>query len=72
MDDINLKCSISALEHIAEFALTRASGARGLRAAMETILCDAMYSLPGKKNVSTFMISKELVAEKLKKSVAVL
>lgn len=49
MDEINLKFTKCALKAIAEHAIKRKSGARGLRAVMEQILMHSMYTSPGSK-----------------------
>ena len=48
MDDVELKFTPEALEMIAEKAVKRGTGARGLRALLEELMLDAMFEAPGK------------------------
>ena len=50
-----------ALEAIAEQALRRGTGARGLRAILEEVLLNTMYELPGRSDVGSVMIDAETV-----------
>lgn len=60
-DGVDLSFTDGALKSIAEQALKRASGARGLRAILESILLNVMYDLPSKSNVTKCVITKETV-----------
>ena len=51
MDGVELEFQPDALEAIATLALTRGTGARGLRSIMEDVLLDTMFDLPGRKDV---------------------
>ena len=51
----------SALETIADLALKRKVGARGLRMIMEDMMLDLMYDLPSYKKIREFVITKEMV-----------
>lgn len=69
MEDIKLSFTDDALKSIAEKALSRKTGARGLRSIMENILLDTMYELPSLDDVDEVVINKEVVeshAEPLK------
>ena len=48
---------------IAKEALTRESGARGLRAIMEEVLLSVMYEIPSRGDVATCVITREVVLE---------
>ena len=48
MDDVDLKFTAEALEMIAEKAVKRGTGARGLRALLEELMLEAMFEAPGK------------------------
>ena len=48
MDDVELKFTSEALEMIADKAVKRGTGARGLRALLEELMLDAMFEAPGK------------------------
>uniref|UniRef100_UPI004056E0B8 ATP-dependent Clp protease ATP-binding subunit ClpX n=1 Tax=Agathobacter sp. TaxID=2021311 RepID=UPI004056E0B8 len=66
LDGVGLTFDRSAIEAIADKALERKTGARGLRAIMETVMLDLMYTIPSDSTISQCMITKELVEEKLK------
>jgi ATP-dependent Clp protease ATP-binding subunit ClpX len=51
MDGVELEFDADALDEIATLALTRGTGARGLRSIMEDVLLDTMFDLPGRKDV---------------------
>ncbi|MES2253185.1 MAG: ATP-dependent Clp protease ATP-binding subunit ClpX [Pseudomonadota bacterium] len=61
MEDITLSFTDEALESIAEKAIGRKTGARGLRSIMENILLDTMYELPSMKNIEEVIIGKDVV-----------
>src|SRR2546422_3044105 len=65
LDDVELEFTNDALEAVAEQALLRGTGARGLRAIMEEVLLDVMYDLPSRKDVGKCVIDKETVLEKV-------
>jgi ATP-dependent Clp protease ATP-binding subunit ClpX len=60
-ENVKLKFSDEALESIADLALQRKVGARGLRMILEELMLDLMYYLPSYKNVREFMVTKEMV-----------
>ena len=61
MDDAMLEFSQDALAAIAEKAITRNTGARGLRAILEEVMLDVMYDIPSSTNVEKCIISKETI-----------
>jgi ATP-dependent Clp protease ATP-binding subunit ClpX len=61
MEGVNLRLTDSALAAIAREAMKRKSGARGLRAIMETCMLDIMYDLPSIDNVKECVIGEEVV-----------
>jgi len=61
MDDVLLEVQDDALEIIAERAITRNTGARGLRAILEEIMLGVMYDIPSMTNVEKCIISKEVL-----------
>jgi len=61
MDGVQLEVEEEALEAIADKALERKIGARGLRAIIEEIMLDVMYDIPSKDNVEKCIIQKETV-----------
>jgi len=61
MEDVRLELTEDALRGIAKKAITRKTGARGLRSIMEAILLDSMYELPGLEGVEEIVINREVV-----------
>ncbi len=61
MDNIRLSFDDDALEAIAEEALSRNTGARGLRAIMEQFMMKLMYELPSDETVDTVTITRQFV-----------
>ncbi len=64
-DGVDLVFSRDALLAIAEKALSRASGARGLRSVLEGILLNVMYELPSAENISKCVITKDVVEKSI-------
>jgi len=64
MESVHLKFTEGALTAIAREALTRKSGARGLRAIMENIMLEVMYEIPSQPNIKEVLISEEVVTRK--------
>ncbi len=63
LDGVKLEITEDALAEIAQKALDRKTGARGLRSIMEECMLDIMYELPSEKNVTKCLISKECVLQ---------
>jgi len=61
MEDIKLTFADDALRAIAQKAIARKTGARGLRSIMESILLDPMFELPGMEGVEEMVINREVV-----------
>jgi ATP-dependent Clp protease ATP-binding subunit ClpX len=61
LEGVNLRFTDSALSAIATEALKRKSGARGLRAILETSLLDIMYNLPSTENVKECVVGEDVV-----------
>ncbi|QDG77264.1 ATP-dependent Clp protease ATP-binding subunit ClpX [Labrenzia sp. PHM005] len=61
MEQVELSFHEDALRAIAQKAIERKTGARGLRSILESILLDTMYELPGLKGVKEVVISPEVV-----------
>ncbi len=61
MDDVLLEIQEDALELIAEKAISRNTGARGLRAILEEIMLGVMYDIPSMTNVEKCIISKDVI-----------
>jgi ATP-dependent Clp protease ATP-binding subunit ClpX len=66
MEDVRLEFQDEALRGIANKAIQRKTGARGLRSIMEGILLDPMFDLPGLQGVEEIMINKEVVEGRAK------
>ena len=65
LDGVGLEFEESAIEAIADKALERKTGARGLRAIMEAVMLDLMYRVPSDTSISRCVIDKELVEKNL-------
>ncbi len=65
-DHIDLHFTEDALWSIADKALLRETGARGLRSIIENALLDVMFELPSRKDVSKCVITKETIEKGLK------
>lgn len=65
LDGVKLAFDADALEAIADKALERKTGARGLRAIMEAVTLDLMYHIPSDESITECEIAKDLVEEKL-------
>ncbi len=64
-DDVDLVLTDDALEAVAEEALKRGTGARGLRAILEEVLLDVMYDLPSRTDVVRCVVDRSVVIEKM-------
>ena len=61
LDDVKLSFEPDAIDAIAEKALERKTGARGLRSIMENIMMDVMYEIPSDDTIESCVIAKEAV-----------
>ena len=61
---MKLRFTDDALEAIAESALKRKIGARGLRMIIEDLMLDIMYTLPGQKKIRECVITRDVVLSK--------
>ncbi len=64
LEGVHLRLTDSALSAIAQEALKRKSGARGLRAIMESCMLDIMYTIPSIDNVKECVIGEDVVLNK--------
>ena len=62
-EDVRLELEPDALEAIAELALDRKVGARGLRMIMEEMMLDLMYYLPSYKRVKEYVVTRQMVTD---------
>ena len=60
---MRLEFTEDSLEAVADQALLRATGARGLRAILEEVLLNTMYELPSREDIGGCVISAEVVRE---------
>lgn len=67
MDGIKFSISDDALDYIVDKAVEYKLGARGLRSIFETIMMDAMYSMPSKK-IKRFELTREYAEQQLESS----
>lgn len=65
LDGVELEFDEDALDAVAEQALLRGTGARGLRAILEEVLLEVMYELPGRDDVEKCVVTREVVEEKV-------
>ncbi|MEV0406737.1 ATP-dependent Clp protease ATP-binding subunit ClpX [Actinoallomurus sp. NPDC050550] len=63
LDGVDLEFTDDALEAIADQAILRGTGARGLRAIMEEVLLSVMYEVPSRADVARVVITREAVLE---------
>ena len=63
LDGVELEFTEDALEAIAEQALLRGTGARGLRAILEEVLQPMMFEVPSRDDVARVVITGEVVLE---------
>ena len=61
LDGVQLSFTKEALEAIAEKTITRKTGARGLRAIMEGMMMETMYTIPSDESIKHCKITKEVV-----------
>ena len=61
LDHVTLDFEVAALEAIAQRAIDRKIGARGLRAVLEEIMTKIMYEIPSDPTITKVMITKECV-----------
>src|SRR5229473_1369342 len=63
LDGVDLEFTDDALEAVADQAILRGTGARGLRAILEEVLLSVMYEVPSRKDVERVVITAEAVLE---------
>ncbi|MGH3938861.1 MAG: ATP-dependent Clp protease ATP-binding subunit ClpX [Pseudonocardiaceae bacterium] len=63
MDGVELEFTANALDAIADQAILRGTGARGLRAIMEEVLLPVMYDIPSRDDVAKVVITEQTVRE---------
>lgn len=63
LDNVDLEFNDEAIEQIAQKALDRKTGARGLRAIFEEVMLNVMYEIPSRDDIDKCMISKDTILE---------
>ena len=63
MEDVELEFTSEALKAIADKAIARKTGARGLRSIVEDVLLDAMFDIPSKGTVAKAIVTRETVEQ---------
>jgi ATP-dependent Clp protease ATP-binding subunit ClpX len=66
MEDVHLEFTEDAMRAIAQKAIARKTGARGLRSILEGILLEPMYDLPGLDSAEEIVINREVVEGRAK------
>lgn len=66
LDGVDLEFTDDALHAVAEEALRRNTGARGLRAIIEDIMLDVMYEVPSRMDVTKVVITRDVILKKEK------
>lgn len=65
LDEVELVFTDSSLEAMADLALKRKTGARGLRSIIEKLLLEEMYESPSRKDITKIIIDKENVLDNI-------
>ena len=65
LDNIDLEFTDDALHAVADQALLRGTGARGLRAILEEVLLEVMYDLPSRTDIGQCLIDRAVVLERV-------
>lgn len=66
LDGVDLEFMPEALQAIAEEAMLRNTGARGLRAIIEDVMLDVMYEVPSRIDITKVLITKDVILKKEK------
>ncbi len=62
LDHVELEFDAEALDAIADLALDRGTGARGLRAIMESVLLGVMYDVPSQNDIAKVIVTKDCIS----------
>ncbi|EJO70709.1 MULTISPECIES: ATP-dependent Clp protease ATP-binding subunit ClpX [Leptospira] len=65
LENVKLTFHDEAIDKIAELAIKRESGARGLRAIVENIMLDLMFDIPSRKDIEEVIITAEVIANRV-------
>ncbi|MEC8049973.1 MAG: ATP-dependent Clp protease ATP-binding subunit ClpX [Myxococcota bacterium] len=61
IDEVDLSFTDGALKEVARQAIERKTGARGLRAILETAMLDIMYDIPSEENITEVVVNEEVI-----------
>ncbi len=61
MENVELEFTDDSLEAIADKAIKRKTGARGLRSIIENLLLDTMFTLPSNKNIQKVIVNRDVI-----------
>ena len=64
MEGVKLTFAEDALSAISKKAISRKTGARGLRSILESILLETMYELPSREDITEVVITEEVIAQR--------
>jgi len=64
LEKVKLRFTEGALKAIAKKAVTRKTGARGLRAILEDVMLDLMYDIPSQTNIKEVIVNEEVIANR--------
>jgi ATP-dependent Clp protease ATP-binding subunit ClpX len=64
LDGVDLEFREDALREIAQQAIKRKQGARGLRAIIEDIMLNVMYDVPSRTDVTKCIVTREVIAKR--------
>ena len=64
-DSVELEFTDDAMDAVADQALLRGTGARGLRAILEEVLLEVMYDLPSRDDIGRCVIDRSVVLDKV-------
>ncbi|EMJ66695.1 MULTISPECIES: ATP-dependent Clp protease ATP-binding subunit ClpX [Leptospira] len=65
LENVKLTFHEDAIDKIAELAIKRESGARGLRAIVENIMLDLMFDIPSRKDIEEVIITAEVITDRV-------
>jgi ATP-dependent Clp protease ATP-binding subunit ClpX len=65
LDNVELELTDDALEAVAQQAMLRGTGARGLRAILEEVLLEVMYDLPSREDIGRCVVDKAVVLQRV-------
>ncbi|RHX84825.1 ATP-dependent Clp protease ATP-binding subunit ClpX [Leptospira stimsonii] len=65
LENVKLTFREDAIDKIAELAIKRESGARGLRAIVENIMLDLMFDIPSRKDIEEVIITGEVISDRV-------